>query len=124
MTNSIIFTHYDDETANVSGAFVNTTKNELVIKTIGLIIAVMSIFFSILWLVFRYKKIRKKNIIEKTNYGMKLDFLDEIEITLFTSLFNNGRFISFFLHAVFSFLGTFVNFFYFTLNLFLISNLS
>ena len=124
MTNSIIFQHYDDENANVSGAIVNTSTNEFVIKTIGLIIAILSLFFSVLWLKFRYNKVRKTTIIEKTNYGMELNFLEKLQISLWTSLFNNGRFISFFLHAVFSFLGVFVDYFYFTLNLFLISNLS
>ena len=47
MTNSIIFNHYDDEEANVDGAFVNTTTNKAFIKAIGLIIAIMSTFFSI-----------------------------------------------------------------------------
>lgn len=69
MTNSLIFDHFDEEDANVTGVKVNTTTNKIVIKTIGLIIAVLSTFFSVLWVMFRYKKIRKKIIIEKTNYG-------------------------------------------------------
>lgn len=63
MTNSIVFTHFDDEEADVTGARINTDANEVLIRTIGLIIAIMSSFFSILWIIFRYKKMRKIRII-------------------------------------------------------------
>ena len=69
MTNSIIFSHFDDENANVTGARVNTNVNLIVVKTIGLVIAIMSTFFSILWVLFRYEKVRSSIIINKTRYG-------------------------------------------------------
>ena len=68
MTNSKVFIHFDDKNADVIGARVNKNKDEMVIKTIGLVIAIISMFFSILWVSFRYKKLKSSSIITKTRY--------------------------------------------------------
>ena len=80
MTHSVVFEHYDDEDANVTGALINTNMNKMLINSIGLIIAIMSSFLSILWVVYRYTKAKSIAYIEKTRYGKKLNFVRKLKI--------------------------------------------
>ena len=98
---------------------------EMVLMIIAIIIAGYSLFLTILWLSFKYRLEIDLRTVRKENLGIKITPQLRLTTALFDSLLLHPRFISFFLHFTFTLLGLILDdWFFYTLNLFLLTNLS
>lgn len=121
---SIKFENIEDQTANPSSAIIEETALQTLIYILGIIIIVVSFLFSIMWVHFRRNIKTQQKLLEIKHHQAVVTTKDRIYTSLMRAFLLEARFRAFYLHFIFSLLGLTVNYFFYTLNLLLVANLS
>ena len=110
---------------NLPGYYFNNFSLEVIIIFLAYFTLLYSGGLCVVWIITQYKYELKINLlILKQNKKNNLGVLKKFYINYFSSLLFHPRFSSFCWHCIFTILGLTINRFFFTLNLFMITNLS
>ena len=103
---------------------IRRSGGDLVILIFAIYIAIHSLILTVSWMMFKYRLEVDLNVSRKLMLGKEKTFQLLFYTYVFDSFLFHPRFISFFLHLVFTLLGIVTNnYFFYTLNLFLLTNL-
>lgn len=124
LLNVIMLIFLTSEGAGEEELISKSSSGNKVMNTLGIIIIVYSGLLSILWLIFKYNVEIKSAEAKYLVYHDKIKRKERLKIRLIDCLVLQPRFISFYLHLIFTVLGLSLNNpFFYTLNLFLLTNL-
>lgn len=104
--------------------FTTSDLSTYIYEGLAYFIIVYSLILTFTWLLFRYPLEIKKNILDLEVKNITVSKPMRVKIALMDSLFFNLRFVAFFLNFLFTLLGMQYGKWFFTLNLFLVTNLS
>ena len=110
--------HVDNKNKNVTD--LKNDSGSKIVDSTAIVICFLSFFLSIYWLLIKLKWEIKKEYLLKIKKGKKFNFIKNITQIIFF----HPRFTSFFFHFFFTTLGLLYSNWYYTFNLFLVTNLS